>query len=517
MRFSRVVRIAQVTFVLTVILALRPSRARGAEPQAARHPNIIFILSDDLGYGDCGCYGGTKIKTPNIDKLASRGLRFTDGHSTASTCTPSRYSIMTGQYAWRKKGTGILPGDASIIIPPGSVTLGGILQKAGYTTAAIGKWHLGLGQSEINWNVAISPGPNEVGFTYAFIIPATGDRVPCVFLENHNVVGLDPNDPIKVSYKFKVGNDPTGRENPELLKMKFSMGHDGTIVDGISRIGWMSGGHSARWVDEQIAKTLTAKATNFIEQNKDHPFFLYFATHDIHVPHAPDKEFAGSSECGIRGDTIQQLDWSVGQVMETLDRLKLAEDTLIVFSSDNGPVVDDGYADGSVEHLNGHKPAGALRGGKYSIYEGGTRIPFITAWSGHINPGTSDALVCQVDLLASVAAMTGQTLATDAAPDSFDVMPALLGQSTKGREMLIEQSGGMIALRKDTWKFIPRARPDGFREKNGAAIAAHPELYDLSKDISESKNVVAENPQVADKMRAAIAAAREQGRTRDSK
>jgi arylsulfatase A-like enzyme len=510
-------RLTIMVFFLALLVALLPGNLIAAEPQTGRHPNIIFILSDDLGYGDCGCYGGTKIKTPNIDALASRGLRFTDGHATASTCTPSRYSIMTGQYAWRKKGTGILPGDASLIVPPGSVTLGAVLQKAGYVTGAVGKWHLGLGQSEIDWNHSISPGPNEVGFTYSFIIPATGDRVPCVFLENHDVVNLDPSDPIKVSYKAKVGNEPTGRENPELLKMKFSHGHDGTIVDGISRIGWMAGGKSARWVDEQIAKTLTAKATGFIEQNKDRPFFLYFATHDIHVPHAPDKEFAGSSGCGIRGDTIQQLDWSVGQVMETLARLKLDDNTLVVFSSDNGPVVDDGYADGSVENLNGHTPAGALRGGKYSIYEGGTRVPFITVWPGHIKPGTSDAMVCQVDLLSSFAAITGQELPADAAPDSFDIWPALVGESATGRETLIEESGGIIALRKGSWKFIARARPNGFRAKNGKAIEARPELYDLARDIGESENVVAKNPQLVEEMRTKLEQARDQGRTRPLK
>jgi arylsulfatase A-like enzyme len=296
--------------------------------------------------------------------------------------------------------------------------------------------------------------------------------------------------------------------------MKFSHGHDGTIVDGISRIGWMAGGHSARWVDEKIARTLTGKATEFIEKNKDHPFFLYFATHDIHVPHAPDADFAGQSGCGIRGDTIQQLDWSVGQVMETLEKLHLADNTLVIFSSDNGPVVDDGYADGSVEHLNGHKPAGGLRGGKYSIYEGGTRIPFITSWPGHVQPGSSDALVCQVDLLASFASMTGQPLEPGGGPDSFNVLPALLGQSHDGRKTLIELSGGQLALRDGAWKLVPMARPNGYRAKNGAAIPPRAELYNLADDVSEKKNLAADQMDRVKQMREELQKAREDGQTR---
>jgi arylsulfatase A-like enzyme len=489
--------------------------ARAAEPDRSRRPNVIFILSDDLGYGDCGCYGATKIKTPNIDKLAGSGLRFTDGHATSSTCTPSRYALMTGQYPWRKKGTGVLPGDANIIIPPGSMTLPAMFQKAGYVTGAVGKWHLGLGSSEINWNTAITPGPNEVGFNWSFIIPATGDRVPCVFVEDHLVVGLDPKDPIQVSYKEKVGDEPTGKEHPELLKMKFSKGHDNTIINGISRIGWMSGGHSARWVDEKIAKVLTQKATEFIEKHQAEPFYLYFATHDIHVPRVPDKEFVGSSGCGIRGDAIQQLDWSVGQVLETLDRLKIADNTIVIFSSDNGPVLDDGYADGAVENLNGHLPAGPLRGGKYSIYEGGTRVPFITAWTGHIKPGgTSAALVCQIDFLASFAAMNNISLPPDAAPDSFNVLSALLGQSPTGRDTLIEHSGGIVAIRQGQWKFIPRARPNGFRNKQGGPNAPRPELFDLKSDIAEAKDVTGENAERVKALRAMIEQAKEQGHTR---
>lgn len=500
--------------VLICLITLVSGPFARAADAPARHPNIVFILADDLGYGDVSCYGGKSVKTPNIDALAARGLRFTDAHTSTSTCTPSRYSIMTGMYAFRKKGTGVLPGDANLIVPPGSQTLPAMLQKAGYITGAVGKWHLGLGEKTIDWNTHVAPGPKEIGFTWSFIMPATGDRVPCVYMENGDVVHLDPSDPIQVSYQHKVGNEPTGKENPELLKMKFSHGHDGTIVNGISRIGWMAGGHAAWWVDEQMAQTFTGKAVEFIEKNKDHPFFLYFATHDIHVPHVPNPKFAGGSETGVRGDTIDQLDWSVGQVMQTLDRLHLDDNTLVIFSSDNGPVVDDGYADGSVERLGDHKPAGPLRGGKYSIYEGGTRVPFITVWANHIKPGASDALVCQVDLLASLAKMTGQELQPEAGPDSFDVLAALLGESQQGRTTLLEQSGGEVALREGSWKFVPLARPKGFRARNGAANPPHPELYNLADDVSESKNLAPEQQDRVKSMRAALQKAREEGFTR---
>jgi arylsulfatase A-like enzyme len=465
---------------------------------ANRPPNIVLILSDDVGYGDLGCYGATKVKTPNIDKLAVEGLRFTDAHSIASTCTPSRYSIMTGQYAWRKKGTGILPGDAPLCIDVNKPTLPSILKGGGYATGCVGKWHLGLGSGSIDWNTDITPGPNEIGFDYSFIIPATGDRVPCVFVENHRVVGGDPNDPILVNYKFKVGNDPTGKENPELLKMKPSKGHDQTIVNGISRIGWMSGGKFARWKDEEIADVLTQHAITFIEKNKEKPFFLYFATHDIHVPHAPNSRFANSSQCGIRGDAIQELDGSVGEVMAALKRLNLGDNTLVIFSSDNGPIVDDGYADGSVIHLNGHKPAGPLKGGKYSIYEGGTRMPFIVWQPGVVKPGVSDAMISQIDFPASFAALAGLTMPAGAAPDSMNVLPAILGQATTGRESLVEQSG-TLALRKGNWKLIDRPK----MKKS--------ELYDLSADIGETKDVAADHPDIVKEMNALLKKERERG------
>jgi len=482
----------------------------GAGPRRETRPNIVLIMSDDVGYGDVGCYGATKVKTPNIDRLAAQGLRFTDAHATSSTCTPSRYSLMTGEYAFRRKGTGVLPGNAALIIEPGRTTLPSFLKQAGYATGCVGKWHLGLGAGAVDWNGEIKPGPLEIGFDRSFIIPATGDRVPCVFVEGHRVVGGDPEDPILVSYGAPVGNEPTGAKNPELLKLKASKGHDNTIVNGIGRIGYMSGGKAARWTDEDIADILTRKATAFIEEHREQPFFLYFATHDIHVPRVPHRRFAGTSQCGVRGDVIQQLDWSVGEVLSTLDRLKLAENTLVVFTSDNGPVVDDGYLDGSVEHLNGHLPAGPWRGGKYSIFEGGTRLPFIARWPGRIKPGISEALVYQVDFLSSFAALIEKELPAEAAPDSLSVLAALLGGPPEsGREHLIEHSGG-LALRKGQWKFIPASAAP--RAKPGEAGGDR--LFNLREDAGEGKNVVEQHPELVKELSEQLERLRKSGRSR---
>jgi arylsulfatase A-like enzyme len=491
--------------------------AAGGEPEPAaapKRPNIIVVLADDIGYGDLGCYGATKVKTPNVDRLAAQGLRFTDGHSASATCTPTRYALITGEYPWRRKGTGILTGVAGLIVEPGRTTLPSMLQKAGYATASVGKWHLGLGTGPTDYNGEIKPGPLDVGFDTCFLIPATGDRVPCVYVEDRRVVGLDPADPIRVSYGAKIGDEPTGKDQPEMLVVKNSHGHDNTIVNGVGRIGFMAGGRAARWKDEDMADTITRKAVAFIEKNRDRPFFLYFATHDIHVPRVPHPRYKSSSLCGVRGDVIQQFDGCVGELTAALDRLGIAENTLVVVTSDNGPVVDDGYADGAVKDLNGHAPAGPLRGGKYSIYEGGTRMPFLVRWPARVKPGISDALVCQVDFLASFAALVGQALPDDAGPDSINVLPALLGESKRGRETLVEHSAG-TALREGTWKFVPKEKK-GAKAKAGDAAEDEGggELYNLAEDLGEEKNVAARHPDRVKAMAERLRTIRDAGRSR---
>ena len=466
-----------------------------AHGQASK-PNVIIIYADDLGYGDVSCYGAKKVATPNIDRLAKKGVRFTNAHTTAATCTPSRYSLLTGEYAWRKPGTGVATGDAAALILPGRSTLPLVFQQAGYQTGVVGKWHLGLGpQGGPDWNGEVKPSPLDIGFHESFIMAATGDRVPCVYVDNRRVVNLDPNDPIKVSFKEPIGNEPTGRAHPELLKMKHSHGHDFTIINGIGRIGYMTGGKSARWKDEDMADIFTQKAVSFIEDHAKQPFFLYFATQDIHVPRVPHERFAGKSGMGPRGDVILQLDWAVGKVLETLDRLGLSQNTMIVFSSDNGPVVDDGYQDQAVELLNGHTPAGPLRGGKYSAFDAGTRVPFIVSWPQKIKAGVSSALVSQIDLLASFASLTGQTFDATTAPDTRNYLPALLGKDKKGRDHVIEHAGTFSVIQGD-WKYIAPSKGAKMSVETNTELGndTKPQLYHLKTDLGEKNNLAETNP-----------------------
>mgnify|MGYP001791648264 FL=1 len=471
-------------------------------------PNIILIYTDDVGYGDVSSYGATEITTPNIDRLAEEGIQFTDAHTTSATCTPSRYGLLTGQYPWRKDGTGIARGDAALIINPDQVTLPDLLKQAGYTTSVVGKWHLGLGpEGGPDWNGEISPSPLDIGFDESFLIPATGDRVPTVYVANRRVVGLDPQDPIQVSFREPIGDEPTGRDNPELLKMHPSHGHDMTIVNGISRIGYMTGGGAARWVDEDMADTITARAVNFIERYQNEPFFLYFSTHDIHVPRVPHARFVGKSGMGPRGDAMLQLDWSVGEILNTLDSLQLTENTLVIFTSDNGPVVDDGYHDEAVEKLGGHKPAGPFRGGKYSAFEAGTRVPLLLRWPNRTEPGVSDALTSQIDFLASLAALTKQAVPSGSATDSQNNLDVLLGDSKENREFLIEHAAsGALSLIKGKWKYIePNDRPF-YNENTDTELGNMPEpqLYDLSADQGELQNVANQHPEVLSEMQALL-------------
>ena len=495
----------------------RAARQAAEKTAPAGRPNVVLIYADDLGYGDLSCYGATGISTPHIDSLAAGGLRFTRAYATSATCTPSRYSMLTGEYAWRMPGRGIAPGDAAMLIDTGTVTLPSVFRDAGYATAVVGKWHLGLGpEGGPDWNGEIRPGPLEIGFDYSFLIPATGDRVPCVFVENHRVAGLDPADPIAVDYREKIGDWPTGKENPELLKMHPSHGHDQTIVNGISRIGYMKGGKSALWVDENIADTLVRKASAFMEQHRAEPFFLFLSAHDIHVPRVPHERFAGKSGMGPRGDAILQFDWTVGRVMEALRRLNLTEKTIVIISSDNGPVVDDGYEDGAVEKLHGHRPAGELRGGKYSAFEAGTRVPFIVYWPGKVKAGESEALLSQVDLLASFASFNGVPLDSSAAPDSFDKMNALLGKGA-GREYIVGQAlNNTLSLVRGEWKYIEPGKGPKVSRNVNIETGADPggQLYNLNDDPGERENVLAAHPDIAGDMAALLKKIREEGRSR---
>ena len=513
--------IKKIPFLLQYVILLASLLL--AEQVCAETPNVIVIMADDLGYGDVSCYGATSLTTPNIDRLAEEGVQFTSGYCSASTCTPTRYSLLTGTYAFRGERTGIAPPNAPAIIKPGTETVASILQRAGYATAVIGKWHLGLGGKDgPDWNGDLKPGPLEIGFDTCFLLPTTNDRVPQVYVHDHRVPNLDPADPLWVGNKKPSPEHPTGITHRDTLKMDWSHGHNSTIHNGISRIGFYTGGHAARFRDEDLADKWVDKSVQFIEQHKDEPFFLFFASHDIHVPRIPHERFQGKTSLGFRGDAIVELDWCVGELMKTLDQLKLAENTLVVFCSDNGPVLDDGYKDAAIEKIGKHRAAGPYSGGKYSVYEGGTRTPFITRWKGRIDPGVSDELVCTIDLAASLAALAEQPLPDDACLDSYNVLGALLGEDdAKGRVHLVQQdngNNGTFGLRVGPWKL------HNYKKKSARNVVVEAQLtntkvpefqlFNLEKDPAEKTNVIDEYPEVASRLKRQLAAIIGQGRSR---
>ncbi|QDU88024.1 Arylsulfatase [Pirellulimonas nuda] len=490
--------------------ALASQRARGAESEP---PNIVIVYTDDVGIGDVSCYGSSAIHTPNIDRLAADGLRFTSGYASSATCTPSRYSLLTGSYAFRNPLAEILPADAPMLIEPGSATLPELLRRAGYATAVIGKWHLGLGRGGVDWNGDIKPGPLEAGFDESYVMAATNDRVPCVYIDGRRVEGAEQDDPIQIDYRKKIGTIPTGHERPDLTRLAADPQHSGTIINGISRIGYMSGGRAAWWKDEEMADRFTDRAIRYVTEHKDKPFFLYFNLHDIHEPRWPADRHRGKSGAGGRGDAILEMDEAVGRFIDALERLDLRKNTLVIFSSDNGPVVTDGYEDGSLENIGDHDPNGPFRGGKYQVWEGGTRMPTIVSWPGTVKPGVTDAMVCQVDFLASLAELAGASVPEGAGPDSVNVLPALLGRSDKGRDELVQQGNGRMAIRKADWKYIPagpRKLPAG--PKHGGVgdptghsdMPAEAQLYNLADDPGESTNVIAQHPVVANDLAARL-------------
>ena len=469
-------------------------------------PNVIFIYADDLGYGDLECYDGTQVKTPHVNRLAQHGIRFTNAHAAASTSTPSRYAMLTGEYAWRRPGTDIARGNAGMIIRPERYTLADVFKNAGYQTGAFGKWHLGLGDNsgEQDWNAPLPTALGDLGFDYSYIMAATADRVPCVFIENGKVANYDPNAPIYVSYEKNFPGEPTGKENPELVyKLKPNFGHNQSIVNGISRIGYMKGGGKALWKDENIADSIVTHAIDFIKLNQDKPFFMYFATNDVHVPRYPHDRFRGKNPMGLRGDAIAQFDWTVGQLLETLDKLGLTENTLIILSSDNGPVLDDGYDDKAIELVGDHKEAGPLRGNKYSAFEGGTRIPAIVHWPKEIKRAfVSDALVSQIDWFASMAALTNSRLPEGSAPDSYNYLDTWLGKEQEGRPWVIEQAlNKALSVRTKEWKYIEPSKGPAIMkfEKIETGYSSEPQLYDM-QEVYEKENKALQHPEIVFKL-----------------
>ena len=350
-------------------------------------PNIVLIFADDLGYGDLGCYGATKVKTPNIDRLAEQGRMFTDAHSASAVCTPSRYALLTGEYPVRKNLYPPVFLRTGLVINTKQQTIGTVMKDAGYATACIGKWHLGFGKSRPDWNGELKPGPLELGFDYYFGVPVVNSHPPFVYVENHSVVGLVPEDPFVFNKKART------RKFPEKM--------------GLTQIGGADASH-ALYDDEQVGTTLAGKAVNWIKKQKGKPFFLYLATTNIHHPFTPHPRFKGTSECGRYGDFIHELDWIVGEIMKALDEHSAADNSLLIFTSDNGGMLNQGGQDA---WSAGHALNGELLGFKFDAWEGGHRVPFIARWPGKIPAGSkSDQLICNVDMIATFATLTGNKL-----------------------------------------------------------------------------------------------------------
>ena len=458
------------------------------------NPNIIIVYMDDLGYGDVSYNGASKLQTPNMDAMAMAGMRFNNGYATSATCTPSRYALLTGVYPWREKRAKILAGTAPLIIGTDQMTLPKMLKQEGYQTAIIGKWHLGLGNGNVNWNKLVSPGPNQVGFDYSYILAATQDRVPTVYIEDGKVVGLDPNDPIEVNYQKNFKGEPTGLENPELLTMNWHHGHNSSIVNGIPRIGFMKGGEAAKWSDVDMADHFLNGVQKYIKSHKDKPFFLYYPMQQPHVPRTPHPRFEGFSELGPRGDAIVEADWCLGELKKTLEAEGILDNTLIIFSSDNGPVLNDGYYDDSDVKNGYHLPSGPFRGGKYSLFEAGTRVPFFTYWKGKIKPGVSDSMVSQLDLLSSLAQLVGSQVRTD---DSLPLLELLMGQSDEGRNEMVVEATSRTAFKKGDWVMIPPYEGPAINDKVQIELGNDSEfqLYNLLDDVRQQNNLASKNPE----------------------
>ncbi len=489
------------------ILSLLPLLPLCAAAQTSK-PNIIVLVADDLGYGDLSCYGAQRVQTPTVDSLAERGVRLTNMHACASTSTPSRYALLTGEYPFRRRGTDVAAGNAAMIIDPSQTTVADLMHRAGYATAAIGKWHLGLGSrsGQQDWNGQLDLTPRDLGFDYHYIMAATADRVPCVYIEDGQVANHDATAPISVSYRENFPGEPTGRDNPELLtKLCPSHGHDMSIVNGISRIGYMKGGGKALWQDETIADSIVAHAIGFIDSHRAAPFFMYLCTNDVHVPRMPHERFRGKSVMGLRGEAIMQFDWTVRQLTDALRQRGLDKNTLLLITSDNGPVLDDGYQDQAEELCGEHRPGGPFRGGKYSAFEAGSAVPFIVYWPDGAESGKQvNALASLIDLPASLAALTGAQLNEGDAPDSENHLNTWLGRDNRPRTCAVSMaSNRSLTLRTQHYKYISPSEGApmvSWGPKIETGYLATPQLYDLSDTNFENQNIAKERPKVLQRL-----------------
>lgn len=510
-----------------VILGLFSSCSQKTkQAEKGQLPNVILIYADDLGYGDLSCQGATKVQTPNIDKLAEEGRRFTDAHTASAVCTPSRYALLTGEYPMRVDCWGPLPTLEKLLIDTTTLTVGKVFQNKGYRTACMGKWHLGFGTEANDWQVPLSPGPNEVGFDYYWGIPFVNSGSPFVYVENKTVVGYDPNDPLVYlgrNYKGDLKPSPT----PVFPKEA-----------SVKSPNLFAGALEAHKIydDEKTGTYLTEKATDWISQNKENPFFLYFATTNIHHPFTPAPRFKGTSQAGLYGDYIHELDWMVGELVKALEENDLTENTMIIFTSDNGGMLNLG---GRIAVEKGHKINGDLLGFKFGVWEGGHRVPFIVKWPGRVPENTvSNQLISSLDMLATFTALTGQEESLSLSDkNSVNVLPAFLGEEGSVREelLLAPRRPENLSLRRGKWMYIPAKGSGGFGGskpehhawggpagvafvggknsdiENGKLKKDAPpaQLYDLEADPDQTQNIVNDHPDIVAKMDARLNELRE--------
>jgi arylsulfatase A-like enzyme len=480
--------------ILLLLLCMRSASPVGANHQSAatepRKPNVVIILADDMGWGDPGCYNPqSKTPTPNIDRLAAQGVRLTDAHSPSGVCTPTRYGLLTGRYAWRTSlKSGVLQGYDPLLVEPGRTTIASLLKQNGYNTGAVGKWHLGFGKEKpVDYAKPLVPGPNAVGFDYFFGIPSSLDFTPYVYVENERATELP---------SATVADSKHQREGGK---------------------GFWRGGEAApSFKHEETLQTLTAKAIAFLQkQSKDKPFFLYFPLTAPHTPWLPTAEFRGRSGAGDYGDFVAQTDAAVGRVLKTLDDAQLGANTLVIFTSDNGahwlPVEIEKY---------GHRANGPWRGQKADIWEGGHRVPFIARWPGRIKANSvSDELICLTDLMATIAAVAGAALREDAAEDSYNILPALLDEKRKRpiREAIVHHStDGTFAIRQGEWKLALGLGSHGFsdpRTINPKIGAAAGQLYNLKDDPGEQNNLWLRKPEIVARLTALLEKYQREGRS----
>lgn len=479
----------------------------------SQKPNVIIINADDIGYGDLSAYGATKVHTPNIDQLAKEGISFTDAHSASAVCSPSRYGLLTGQYPARKDYLwGPLMLKAPLAIDTGQMTIARLMKEAGYKTAIIGKWHLGFGERDkvVDWNKPLVPGPLELGFDYYFGVPVLNSHPPFVYVENHHVVGLVPDDPL-------IYDKPS-------ITREFDEKFDLDLIGG---------GEAAHelYKDRMVGTTLKDHAIKWIKENKDKPFFLYLATTNIHHPFTPAPQFIASSKAGPYGDSIQELDWIVGEVTKTLDEEGLTNDTLLIFTSDNGGMFNRG---GQTAWEAGHHLNGNLLGMKFGAWEGGHRVPFIVRWPGKTPAGKKSAeLLSNVDMLATLADLVGYKLKKDEGPDSVDMMNAFKGiEGNPIRDQLVISpfQKSHLAIRSGKWVYIGAQGEGGFGgtrlgqhmfagaaatgftgQKNSdiangkiKADAPPAQLYDLEKDPQQTTNLYNQYPEVVARLKSML-------------